>query len=37
MRWAPWVAAVDLDKNPLESVVADWMKENESRWSAWLP
>ena len=30
------VAAVDLDGNSVEAVVADWMSNNEARWSTWI-
>jgi glycine betaine/proline transport system substrate-binding protein len=30
------VAAVDLDGNTVEAVVADWMANNEARWSSWI-
>ena len=30
------VAAVDLDGNSVEAVVADWMSKNEARWSTWI-
>jgi len=30
------VAAVDLDGKSVDDVVADWMKKNEARWSAWI-
>ncbi len=30
------VAAVDLDGRELDEVVADWMAENEDRWSGWI-
>lgn len=33
---AAMIAAVDLDGAALDAVVADWMSENEERWSAWL-
>lgn len=33
---AAMIAAVDLDGAALDAVVADWMNENEERWSAWL-
>ncbi len=33
---AAMIAAVDLDGAALDAVVAEWMSENEERWSAWL-
>ncbi|MBX3496652.1 MAG: ABC transporter substrate-binding protein [Parvibaculum sp.] len=33
---AAMIAAVDLEGAELNAVVADWMSENEERWSAWL-
>jgi glycine betaine/proline transport system substrate-binding protein len=30
------VAAVDLDGNSVEAVVADWMNNNKSRWQSWI-
>ena len=33
---AAMIAAVDLDGAELDAVVANWMSENEERWSAWL-
>jgi glycine betaine/proline transport system substrate-binding protein len=30
------VAAVDLDGNSVEAVVADWMNANKSRWQSWI-
>ncbi len=30
------ISAVDLDKRPLEEVVAEWMTANESRWQSWI-
>ncbi len=33
---AAMIAAVDLDGAALDAVVANWMSENEERWSAWL-
>jgi len=30
------VAAVDLDGNSVEAVVADWMSANKSRWQSWI-
>jgi glycine betaine/proline transport system substrate-binding protein len=30
------VAAVDLDGNSVEAVVADWMNSNKSRWQSWI-
>ena len=30
------VAAVDLDGNTVEAVVAEWMANNESRWGSWI-
>ena len=30
------VAAVDLDGNTVEAVVADWMANNEARWGSWI-
>ena len=30
------VAAVDLDGNSVEAVVADWMDNNKSRWQSWI-
>lgn len=29
------IQRVDVDKQPLETVVADWLDQNESRWKAW--
>ena len=33
---AAMIAAVDLEGADLNTVVANWMSENEERWSAWL-
>lgn len=33
---AAMIAAVDLEGADLDAVVANWMSENEERWSAWL-
>ena len=30
------VSAVDLDKRPLEEVVAEWMANNEKHWQSWI-
>ncbi|MBX2838930.1 MAG: ABC transporter substrate-binding protein [Gammaproteobacteria bacterium] len=30
------ITAIDLDGAELDSVVADWLKANESRWKAWI-
>ena len=30
------VAAVDLDGNTVEAVVADWMANNKDRWGSWI-
>jgi len=30
------ITAIDLDGAELDSVVADWLKSNESRWKAWI-
>jgi glycine betaine/proline transport system substrate-binding protein len=30
------VAAVDLDGNTVEAVVADWMSNNKDRWGSWI-
>ena len=30
------VAAVDLDGNSIEAVVAEWMNNNKSRWQSWI-
>jgi len=30
------VGAVDLDKKPLDEVVAGWIKDNEARWKKWI-
>lgn len=30
------IAAIDLDGKKLEDVVAGWIKDNESRWKAWI-
>ncbi len=30
------ISAVDLDGKELDAVVANWMKDNESRWSQWI-
>lgn len=29
------IQRVDVDKQPLETVVADWLDQNETRWKAW--
>ena len=29
------IQRVDVDKQPLDAVVADWLDQNESRWKAW--
>lgn len=33
---AAMIAAVDLEGQELDAVVADWMTKNEDRWSAWI-
>jgi glycine betaine/proline transport system substrate-binding protein len=30
------ISAIDLDGKKLDDVVADWMKNNETRWKAWI-
>ena len=30
------VAAVDLDGNTVEAVVAEWMANNKDRWGSWI-
>ena len=34
---APLILAIDVDGKDIEEVVAEWMKENEDTWKAWLP
>ena len=33
---AALIAAVEIDKRPIEEVVSDWMVKNEGRWKSWL-
>jgi glycine betaine/proline transport system substrate-binding protein len=34
---APLILSVDVDGNDMEDVVADWLKDNEDVWKAWMP
>lgn len=34
---APLILSIDVDGNDMEEVVADWLKENEDVWKAWMP
>ena len=34
---APMILAVDVDGKDMKDVVAQWLKDNEAKWKAWLP
>ena len=34
---APMIKAIDIDGGDIEEVVAQWLKDNEAKWKAWLP